>query len=101
MNMNAVEDLVRSLYRLGMVQRELARHALAELGTQGFLALGVIRLDGPVRVSDVAQRLNVALAADNPTHLFVTPRRSPPSRRASNGSGRTSIATSSTAPREF
>jgi DNA-binding MarR family transcriptional regulator len=62
MNTNAVEDLVRSLYRLGMVQRELARHALAELGTQGFVALGVIHLDGPVRVSDVAQRLNVALS---------------------------------------
>jgi len=62
MNMNAVEDLVRSLYRLGMVQRELARHALAELGTQGFVALGVIHLNGPVRVSDVAQRLNVALS---------------------------------------
>jgi DNA-binding MarR family transcriptional regulator len=62
MNTNAVEDLVRSLYRLGMVQRELARHALAELGTQGFVALGVIHLNGPVRVSDVAQRLNVALS---------------------------------------
>jgi DNA-binding MarR family transcriptional regulator len=62
MNTNAVEDLVRSLYRLGMVQRELARHALAELGTQGFVALGVIHLHGPVRVSDVAQRLNVALS---------------------------------------
>jgi DNA-binding MarR family transcriptional regulator len=62
MNMPAVEDLVRSLYRLGMVQRELARHALAELGTQGFVALGVIHVNGPVRVSDVAQRLNVALS---------------------------------------
>jgi DNA-binding MarR family transcriptional regulator len=60
--MNVVEDLVRSLYRLGMVQRELARHALAGLGTQGFVALGVIHVDGPVRVSDVAQRLNVALS---------------------------------------
>jgi DNA-binding MarR family transcriptional regulator len=62
MNTNAVEHLVRSLYRLGMVQRELARHALAELGSQGFLALGVIRVQGPVRVSDVAQTLNVALS---------------------------------------
>ena len=62
MNTNAVEDLVRSLYRLGMVQRELARHALAELGTQGFVALGVIHVHGPVRISDVAQRLNVALS---------------------------------------
>jgi DNA-binding MarR family transcriptional regulator len=62
MNTNAVENLVRSLYRLGMVQRELARHALAELGSQGFVALGVIRVNGPVRVSDVAQALNVALS---------------------------------------
>jgi DNA-binding MarR family transcriptional regulator len=62
MNTNAVEHLVRSLYRLGMVQRELARHALAELGSQGFVALGVIHLHGPVRVSDVAQTLNVALS---------------------------------------
>jgi DNA-binding MarR family transcriptional regulator len=62
MNTNAVEHLVRSLYRLGMVQRELARHALAELGSQGFVALGAIHLHGPVRVSDVAQTLNVALS---------------------------------------
>src|SRR4051812_12877015 len=62
MNLTAVEHLVRSLYRLGMVQRELARHALAELGSQGFVALGVIGLEGPVRVSDVAQKLNVALS---------------------------------------
>jgi DNA-binding MarR family transcriptional regulator len=45
-----------------MVQRELARHALAELGSQGFVALGVIRARGPVRVSDVAEALNVALS---------------------------------------
>jgi DNA-binding MarR family transcriptional regulator len=62
MNTKAVEHLVRSLYRLGMVQRELARHALAELGSQGFVALGVIHVHGPVRVSDVAQTLNVALS---------------------------------------
>ena len=62
MNSAAVEHLVRSLYRLGMVQRQLARHALAELGSQGFVALGVIHVNGPVRVSDVAQKLNVALS---------------------------------------
>jgi DNA-binding MarR family transcriptional regulator len=62
MNPDAVEQLVRSLYRLGMVQRQLARHALAELGSQGFVALGVIHVHGPVRVSDVAQTLNVALS---------------------------------------
>jgi DNA-binding MarR family transcriptional regulator len=58
----AVEDLVKSLYRLGLVQREIARHALAELGSQGFVALGVVHVDGPVRVSDVAHRLNVDLS---------------------------------------
>jgi DNA-binding MarR family transcriptional regulator len=59
---SAVEGLVRSLYRLGFVQRELGRHALAELGSQGFAALGVIQVDGPVRVSDVARRLTVDLS---------------------------------------
>jgi DNA-binding MarR family transcriptional regulator len=57
-----VEDLVKSLYRLGTVQREIARHALAELGSQGFVALGTVHLEGPVRVSDVARRLNVDLS---------------------------------------
>jgi DNA-binding MarR family transcriptional regulator len=58
----AVEDLVRSLYRLGLVQRQIARHALAELGSQGFVALGVVHVDGPMRVSDVARRLNIDLS---------------------------------------
>jgi DNA-binding MarR family transcriptional regulator len=58
----AVEDLVISLYRLGVVQREIARHALAELGSQGFTALAIVQRDGPVRVSDVAERLRVDLS---------------------------------------
>jgi DNA-binding MarR family transcriptional regulator len=58
----AVEDLVTSLYRLGVVQREIARHALAELGSQGFTALAVIHRYGPVRVSDVAERLRIDLS---------------------------------------
>ena len=58
----AVEDLVISLYRLGLVQREIARHALAELGSQGFTALAIVQRDGPVRVSDVAERLRVDLS---------------------------------------
>src|SRR6476620_5146187 len=62
MNPTPVEDLVKSLYRLGTVQREIARHALAELGSQGFVALGTVHLEGPVRVSDVARRLNVDLS---------------------------------------
>jgi DNA-binding MarR family transcriptional regulator len=57
-----VEALVRQLYSLGRVRREIDRHALAELGGQGFLALGIIHLHGPVRVSDVAHRLAVDLS---------------------------------------
>lgn len=59
---NPVEDLVRALYRLGIVQREIARHALAELGTQGFTALGIVHRYGPLRVSEIAQRLSVDLS---------------------------------------
>jgi DNA-binding MarR family transcriptional regulator len=58
----AVEDLVKALYRLGVVQREIARHALDELGSQGFFSLGVVSVHGPIRVSDVARRLNVDLS---------------------------------------
>ena len=62
MDPSPVERLVKSLYGIGMVHREIARHALAELGSQGFLALGVVQIEGPVRVSDVAHRLNVDLS---------------------------------------
>jgi DNA-binding MarR family transcriptional regulator len=54
-----VEDLVKALYELGAVRRELSRHALAEIGTQGFTALAAVHLHGPIRVSDVAARLSV------------------------------------------
>jgi DNA-binding MarR family transcriptional regulator len=57
-----IEALVRQLYGLGMVRRHIERHALAELGTQGFTALAAIQLHGPLRVSDVAQRLGVDLS---------------------------------------
>jgi DNA-binding MarR family transcriptional regulator len=56
------EDLVIALYRLGLVQRSMARHALAELGSQGFTALAVVTREGPVRVSDVAERLSIDLS---------------------------------------
>jgi DNA-binding MarR family transcriptional regulator len=62
MTTTAVEDLVISLYRLGLVQREIARHALAELGTQGFTALAIVHREGPVRVSDVAEHLRIDLS---------------------------------------
>lgn len=56
------DQLVRSLYRLGRVQRELARHALAELGSQGFSALAIVHKEGPVSISDVARGLSVDLS---------------------------------------
>ena len=60
--LSPIEALVRQLYGLGMVRRDIERHALAELGTQGFTALAVIQLHGPLRVSEVAQRLGVDLS---------------------------------------
>jgi DNA-binding MarR family transcriptional regulator len=54
-----VEDLIRSLYRLGIVHREMARHALAELGSQGFVALATVHKHGPLRIGDVAERLSI------------------------------------------
>ena len=56
------EDLVIALYRLGLVQRSIARHALAELGSQGFTALAVIQREGHMRVSEVADQLSVDLS---------------------------------------
>jgi DNA-binding MarR family transcriptional regulator len=60
--MQAIETLVREIYGLGVVRREVARHALAELGTQGFNALAAIWKDGPMRVSDVAHQLGIDLS---------------------------------------
>jgi DNA-binding MarR family transcriptional regulator len=57
-----IETLVRQLYGLGMVKREISRHAMAELGSQGFTALAVIQIDGPLRVSEVADQLGVDLS---------------------------------------
>jgi DNA-binding MarR family transcriptional regulator len=57
-----IENLVRQLYGLGTVRREIGRHALAELGSQGFTALGVVHVHGPMRVSDVAHHLAVDLS---------------------------------------
>ena len=76
-----VTDLVRSLYGITMIQREINRHALAELGSQGFAALAIVGLQGPLRVSDVAARLHVDLsvasrqvaALDRAGHVSRTP----------------------------
>ncbi|HWK29937.1 MAG TPA: MarR family winged helix-turn-helix transcriptional regulator [Solirubrobacter sp.] len=56
------EDLVIALYRLGLVQRSMARYALEDLGSQGFTALAVIHKCAPVRVSAVAEQLSVDLS---------------------------------------
>lgn len=58
----AIEDLARAIYRLATVQRALSRHALAELGSQGFTALAITHRDGAVRVSEIARRLSVDLS---------------------------------------
>jgi DNA-binding MarR family transcriptional regulator len=58
----SVERLVKELYGLGVVRREIARHALAELGTQGFNALAVVHLYGPMRISEAAHKLSVDLS---------------------------------------
>ena len=59
---SAVENLVKQLYGLGAVRRELARHALRELGGQGFTALVAVYVHGPARVSDVAGHLGVDMS---------------------------------------
>jgi DNA-binding MarR family transcriptional regulator len=56
------EQLAVSLYRLGLVHRAIAREALSELGTQGFMALAMIDRNGAMRVSEVAERLHVDLS---------------------------------------
>jgi DNA-binding MarR family transcriptional regulator len=83
-----IEALVRQLYGLGMVQRDIGRHALAGLGTQGFHALAVLQVHGPLRVSDVAQRLGVDLSvasrqiASLAAEGYVERREDPQDRRA-------------------
>lgn len=67
------EDLVKGLYNLGAVRREIARHALAELGTHGFTALATIHRRGPLRVSAVAHELGVdiSVASRQVSHLIA------------------------------
>lgn len=57
-----IEDLVKQIYRLGAVRRQLLGHALPELGGQGFTALASIYRRGPARVSDIASHLSVDLS---------------------------------------
>jgi DNA-binding MarR family transcriptional regulator len=61
-NYESIEQLVVSLYRLGLVQRAIAREGLDELGSQGFIALALLHRLGPRRVSVIAERLHVDLS---------------------------------------
>jgi DNA-binding MarR family transcriptional regulator len=85
----AVEELVKELYGLGQVRREIARHALAELGTQGFNALATVYRNGPMRISDVAHWLavDISVASRQLSALidagFVEREPSPDDRRSS------------------
>lgn len=56
---DSIELLVRRIYGIGLVQREIARHASQELGSNGFTTLAVVHAHGPLRIGDIAQRLGV------------------------------------------
>lgn len=56
---DTIELLVRRIYGIGMVQRQIARHASQELGSNGFTTLAVVHTHGPLRIGDIAQRLGV------------------------------------------
>lgn len=57
-----VEHLIRQLYGLGAVRRELGKAAHRELASQGFTALVAIHRGGACRVSDIAAALQVDLS---------------------------------------
>jgi DNA-binding MarR family transcriptional regulator len=57
-----VQHLVRAMYRLAVVQRHIARDTLSELGSQGFVTLGMLRRTGPARVGSIAQHLGIDLS---------------------------------------
>lgn len=57
-----IEDLVKQIYRLGSIRRELLAHALPELGGRGFTALAAIYRCGPARISEIATHLGVDLS---------------------------------------
>lgn len=56
------DQLVRQLYGLSALRRELARAATREIASNGFTALAAVHRLGPCRVSDVAHELHVDLS---------------------------------------
>ena len=60
--MHSIEDVVREIYALGRVNRELQRRAVPEHPPACLQALGVIARGEAVRVSDIAERLRIDLS---------------------------------------
>ncbi|MEH3052494.1 MAG: MarR family transcriptional regulator [Patulibacter minatonensis] len=56
------DHLVRQLYGLSALRRELGRAATREIASGGFTALAAVRRLGPCRVSDIAAELHVDLS---------------------------------------
>lgn len=56
------DHLVRQLYGLSALRRELGRAATREIASNGFLALAAVHRLGPARVSDIAADLHVDLS---------------------------------------
>lgn len=59
---SAADALVRQLYGLSALRRELGRAATREIASHGFTALAAVRRLEPCRVSDIAQELHVDLS---------------------------------------
>jgi DNA-binding MarR family transcriptional regulator len=62
MEPTTVQQLVRSVFRLAYVQRQITRDTLGEIGAQGFATLGLIRTQGPSRIGAIAHHLGVDLS---------------------------------------
>ena len=60
--MHSIEEVVREIYALGRVNRELQRRAVPEHPPACLQALGVIARGEAVRVSDIADRLRIDLS---------------------------------------
>jgi DNA-binding MarR family transcriptional regulator len=60
--MHSIEEVVREIYALGRVNRELQRRAVPEHPPACLQALGVIARGEAVRVSDIAERLRIDLS---------------------------------------
>ena len=60
--MHSIENVVREIYALGRVNRELQRRAVPEHPPACLQALGVIARGEAVRVSDIAEQLRIDLS---------------------------------------